>query len=863
MFRFARTAAPLLIAAASIIPVPAQAVDELHWCGWQHLHIWMEQVPENWNAFEPNDYSMWTWSQYMDIYRYTNDDGSWGMNNENEIAGFPSEADLQATWGFSWGTALAKTVFKWQDPCYRLRETDVAYNPGETWTYDRADAEYSSKIYMHSASLHELGHVWGAQTQYENYDFDVPTVMEGYTSDVEQDRNEIHRGDAYMIRRNYDEDISVPTMRDMGVVSKYADGPWRKAETDKSVYTTFDNIDIEGLTVENTGTVNLSNVRVRIYLSTNRTISTSDHLCGHYQWDSFPKETWWTGDLNNCPIPNNLSGTYYVGAIVSRNGAQYDDDDWDQNDTARLLDPITIKQPFPTNKLLYFIPSPAGGSSLLQSAINQGVASGQILTALPASNPASFGQMIIDEDPDLVIVAQRPGGDSTGYEEQLIDYLRHGGAAIIADPRSPDAGAQGILQAAGAAYSGQENAARMVGLNVLGTAEFELAGGTQVFSTGLSPSEGAAVYARFVDGDPAIVGVGGRTFVLGFDDSAIPVDADSLGMASAMFDVLGTGRGEPQARVTYKLRQATWTLDAAGNVADVTLLANNQIDIDTTGGVVGFAVLASVETTDSDGLAEAEFDLVASGPEIAFSPLNLGVPYHDPDTKPTPAIRPLVDQSGAPVSAFNSVFSAAYDAGTPAPGALSGVLLAQEIDGPAVAITRGVGQMGNDLTPGSTILGVGTLTVPPGTGDYTVHIAPAASGVYVLAPHDSAAGEPRVFDGESEDDSLLRIVRPATFVEPPDDWRYEDLDVCTWEYCDETGGCSSTLNAYGDVNHDGGVGLQDIICMLDGYRGVFVECGMTDLDIGGCAPDGRIDLFDIFAVLDAFAGHDACCSPVQ
>ncbi|NOT02018.1 MAG: hypothetical protein HOP29_15495 [Phycisphaerales bacterium] len=79
-----------------------------------------------------------------------------------------------------------------------------------------------------------------------------------------------------------------------------------------------------------------------------------------------------------------------------------------------------------------------------------------------------------------------------------------------------------------------------------------------------------------------------------------------------------------------------------------------------------------------------------------------------------------------------------------------------------------------------------------------------------------------------------------------------------------TGGCVSgtcTLlpALYGDVNHDGSVDIFDILCVLDGFAGVFTSCSFDDVDIAPCAPDGLVDVFDILGVLDAFAGNDACC----
>lgn len=89
----------------------------------------------------------------------------------------------------------------------------------------------------------------------------------------------------------------------------------------------------------------------------------------------------------------------------------------------------------------------------------------------------------------------------------------------------------------------------------------------------------------------------------------------------------------------------------------------------------------------------------------------------------------------------------------------------------------------------------------------------------------------------------------------------DDLDVCTWDQCMD-GGCTHTDNVFGDVNHDGLVDIFDILCVLDGFAGVFATCTMLDVELAPCPDgDGLIDIFDILAVLDAFTGVNVCNCP--
>jgi hypothetical protein len=66
------------------------------------------------------------------------------------------------------------------------------------------------------------------------------------------------------------------------------------------------------------------------------------------------------------------------------------------------------------------------------------------------------------------------------------------------------------------------------------------------------------------------------------------------------------------------------------------------------------------------------------------------------------------------------------------------------------------------------------------------------------------------------------------------------------------------VDLFGDVNHDMNVDVFDILCVLDGFAGVFTTCALVDVDLSPCRGDGVIDVFDILAVLDAFSGVIVC-----
>ena len=98
-----------------------------------------------------------------------------------------------------------------------------------------------------------------------------------------------------------------------------------------------------------------------------------------------------------------------------------------------------------------------------------------------------------------------------------------------------------------------------------------------------------------------------------------------------------------------------------------------------------------------------------------------------------------------------------------------------------------------------------------------------------------------------------------------------ETGVCEFGRCLD-GVCQVTPALYGDVagagglcGPDGSVDLADILAVLDGFAGVFRDgCEAVNMDIAGsegsCTPDENIDLADILNVLDAFQGLDRCCA---
>lgn len=113
-------------------------------------------------------------------------------------------------------------------------------------------------------------------------------------------------------------------------------------------------------------------------------------------------------------------------------------------------------------------------------------------------------------------------------------------------------------------------------------------------------------------------------------------------------------------------------------------------------------------------------------------------------------------------------------------------------------------------------------------------------------------------DGNPCTDASCHPLTGCQFV--PNNLPCDDGVICTSNDTCSNGSCGGTPFEWGDVNHDSVIDLSDVLCVLDGFAGIFERCAFDDLDMAGCAADGLINLSDILAVLDAFHGVNNCCT---
>ena len=190
--------------------------------------------------------------------------------------------------------------------------------------------------------MHELGHTIGHQREDgETYDYDQPSVMHAYYDDVVEDGYGVHGGDAWIMRRNYQNDRSILAFADVGVESYYASNGLRNSTASPTWLRPGDSITVSNVTVENISYGAQSDVRIRFFLSTDKTITTGDRQMGSYwYWSSFCGECYNVGSYSMSIPSATPPGTYYIGAIVTRNG--FGGDDYWPNDQTFLYDTITV-----------------------------------------------------------------------------------------------------------------------------------------------------------------------------------------------------------------------------------------------------------------------------------------------------------------------------------------------------------------------------------------------------------------------------------------------------------------------------------------------------------------------------------------
>lgn len=268
------------------------------------------------------------WNQYVDVFRPTLQQGSFDFGNGvSEIYFY----DLTQIFGMDGNSVLGYTpslpqgAFGDFNECPRppgavcgseMTEADVLMNNSFNWQLTRPGLGEDGTYYQ-ATSTHELGHALGFHHNFKNVsEMNYLPHFSRYVT----------RADILNARQQFPGRVqqvtdlaTYPFVYDERSQSGSDDGAnaIKVASVTPTTVAPGGNITIKNWTVENLSNGPVSNVRLRLYLSTDTDITTSDTYFAYFYWD--PSLNAWSQDADGTQfkIPSTLpAGRYYVGGIV-------------------------------------------------------------------------------------------------------------------------------------------------------------------------------------------------------------------------------------------------------------------------------------------------------------------------------------------------------------------------------------------------------------------------------------------------------------------------------------------------------------------------------------------------------------------
>jgi len=271
-------------------------------------------------SFAPYDqYQMAYWNTYAkNLFRvYTNPTGTWAFGNGVfDLAGFPGNDQMQRQFGANWGaTTLGITYWRTQNGA--IIEADIALNPAYGWTINDNTATQATGAYsFQHTMLHELGHAWGLQHPFEAQNVWWDSVMNYPPKPFRLAR--LQSDDTTAARTAYpgiairDGAVSSYTTQDSTTSSSAV---YVATYPSPSVVHAGGNFTlINAFKLENTGTVDLVNPKIEVYLVPQRFSFTGAILLRTLQY-SLTLKPYNIGRLlsGTLTVPKSVKpGTYYL-----------------------------------------------------------------------------------------------------------------------------------------------------------------------------------------------------------------------------------------------------------------------------------------------------------------------------------------------------------------------------------------------------------------------------------------------------------------------------------------------------------------------------------------------------------------------
>lgn len=308
--------------------------------------IVINQLPSNFSV-SPHDQNMMSiWNRYAaNLFRVrVTPTGTWAWRNGVfDLAGFPGNATMQSQFGYTWGaTTLGICFSRWTTG--PIIEADIALNPAYSWTTnERIGTTQGSAQSFRQTMLHELGHAWGLKHPWETQNVWWDSVMN-------------YAPQAYRFAHLFSDDTTAvrtafpgTTLRDL-LISGYrtrdntsSNNPTYLASkpTPSTVIAGNTFTLTNPIKIENTGTTNIVNPKVEVYLVPQRLSWTSSRYLTTLSY-TVTVQPYSTVSLNlgAIRIPTSVpNGTYFVGYYVrdTNDGYQPNNSAWsDWNGTVRV-----------------------------------------------------------------------------------------------------------------------------------------------------------------------------------------------------------------------------------------------------------------------------------------------------------------------------------------------------------------------------------------------------------------------------------------------------------------------------------------------------------------------------------------------
>jgi hypothetical protein len=308
--------------------------------------IVINQLPSNFSV-SPHDQNMMSiWNRYAgNLFRVrAQPTGTWAWRNGVfDLAGFPSNTQMQNQFDYTWGsTTLGICFSRWTSG--PIIEADIALNPAYSWTVnERVGTTQGSAQSFRQTMLHELGHAWGLKHPWETQNVWWDSVM-NYAPQAYRFAH-LFADDTTAVRKAFPgtglRDLLISSYRTRDNTS--SNNPtYLAGKPTPSTVRAGNNFTLTNpIKIENTGTTNIVNPKVEIYLVPQRlSWNNSRYLkTASYSLTVKPYSTVYL-NLGSIKIPTNVpNGTYFVGYFIrdGNDGYQPNNSAWsDWNGTVRV-----------------------------------------------------------------------------------------------------------------------------------------------------------------------------------------------------------------------------------------------------------------------------------------------------------------------------------------------------------------------------------------------------------------------------------------------------------------------------------------------------------------------------------------------